>query len=303
MKRERSNALDTSTKAIHFLDTHIHTSYCNHATGLAEEYVQQAIHAGLHGLIFTCHNPMPEDFPQGVRMQPSLLQYYIQLVEIQQKRYQHQSLILLGLECDWLPGFEDYLREQFAQYPFQFVIGSIHVQFPIYTRNHLHPDPIESQIHYFELLAQAAETGFFHTLAHPDLIKNLYPTCWNPEKLIPHIQPYLQRIAATGVAMELNTSGIYKSIPEFFPARPILQAMAQLNIPVTIGSDAHQPTRVSENFDEALNYLQQNGYDTVTVFDQQGQPIQEDIDTVRRVRKARVEAIQNQTDRYIPSGN
>jgi hypothetical protein len=40
-----------------FYDSHMHTPLCKHAWGEPEEYAQQALKAGLKGIIFTCHCP------------------------------------------------------------------------------------------------------------------------------------------------------------------------------------------------------------------------------------------------------
>ncbi|MEZ4580079.1 MAG: hypothetical protein R3A10_00245 [Caldilineaceae bacterium] len=58
----------------------------------------------------------------------------------------------------------------------------------------------------------------------------------------------LDRIAATGVAMELNTSGLQKRIPEMNPARTILVEMRARGIPVMLGADAHVPERVAADY-------------------------------------------------------
>jgi histidinol-phosphatase (PHP family) len=83
---------------------------------------------------------------------------------------------------------------------------------------------------------------------------------------MPHIQRQLDRIAKTGAAMELNTSGLLKSIPEMNPAPQILREMAARGIPVVIGSDAHVPERVGDKWHEALNLLSGCGFQKVSFF-------------------------------------
>lgn len=66
--------------------------------------------------------------------------------------------------------------------------------------------------------------------------------------------------------MELNTSGLHKSIPEMNPGIEMLKLMAQRSIPVVIGSDSHQPHRVGAQFDMALDILLNAGYEEVSFF-------------------------------------
>ena len=83
----------------------------------------------------------------------------------------------------------------------------------------------------------------------------------------PVIIESLDRIAKTGVAMELNTSGLYKARPEMNPGPQMLALMAERDIPVVIGSDSHTPRRVGDLFLAALGSLETAGYDTVSFFE------------------------------------
>ena len=50
------------------------------------------------------------------------------------------------------------------------------------------------------------------------------------------------------------------------PGPVILREMSRRSIPVVIGADAHQPERVADCFDEALQLLEQCGYHHVHFF-------------------------------------
>ena len=102
-------------------------------------------------------------------------------------------------------------------------------------------------------------TGLFDTLAHPDLVKNEAPDEWNFARIEPHIQRALDRIAKTGVAMELNTSGMNKALPEMNPGPRILSFIRERGIPVVIGADAHRPQRVADRYEQALTMLDELG--------------------------------------------
>ena len=98
------------------------------------------------------------------------------------------------------------------------------------------------------------------------LVKNVSPNHWDLEPLKDHILSVLDRIAKTETAMELNTSGLYKSIPEMNPGFFLLEEMKKRQIPVVIGADAHDPTRVGDQFEEGLKILAQVGYQNVSIF-------------------------------------
>ena len=119
---------------------------------------------------------------------------------------------------------------------------------------------------YFEHLAESAETGLFDTLAHPDLVKNEAPHEWDFARIRPSIERALDRIARTGVAMELNTSGLNKALAEMNPGPRMLEMIRDRGIPVVLGADAHLPSRVADRYEDALRLLADLGFRTVSLF-------------------------------------
>ena len=86
------------------------------------------------------------------------------------------------------------------------------------------------------------------------------------DRLLDDVRRSLDRIAATGVAMELNTSGLHKRIREMNPNSTILAEMRLRDIPVVIGSDAHDPGRVAADFLPGLDLLAAAGYAQISFF-------------------------------------
>jgi histidinol-phosphatase (PHP family) len=140
------------------------------------------------------------------------------------------------------------------------------MQMWFYKDRYFSGDMFAYQQTYFDHLAQAAETGLFDTLSHPDLVKNESPEEWNFARIQPHIERALDRIAKTGVAMELNTSGLNKALPEMNPGPRMLALMRERGIPVVIGADAHRPQRVADRYEQALRMLDELGFETVSYF-------------------------------------
>jgi histidinol-phosphatase (PHP family) len=247
-------------------EMHMHTPLCRHAEGLPGEYAAVAEKRGLRGIVVTCHNPLPGGMAQATRMLPEEWPGYLQMVEEARAAWAGRVDVRLGLECDWLPGLNDFLDKQLASAHFHHVLGSVHPQLPEYRQMYWKGRSLEYFKLYYTHLAAAAESRLFDTLAHPDLVKNVLPTKWRPERILSHVRHCLDRIAATGVAMELNTSGRYKPVPEFNPGQWMLRQMQERRIPCVIGADAHQPGRVGDLFVEALDALEQAGYTHVSYF-------------------------------------
>jgi histidinol-phosphatase (PHP family) len=247
-------------------ETHLHTPLCKHARGEPEEYAAVAEARGLAGMIVTCHCPLPEGHSSHVRMAPEQFDSYLALVERARRAWAGRVEIRLGLESDYYPGVEAWLEELHGRAAFDFVLGSIHPQIPEYRAAYYRGGPLEYQINYFDHLACAAESGLYDSLAHPDLVKNEAPDAWDFDRIAPHILRALDRIAATGVAMELNTSGRLKAVPEFNPGPRILHEIARRGIPITMGADAHRPERVADCFEDALDLLAASGFTHVGTY-------------------------------------
>ncbi len=248
-------------------DSHMHTPLCKHARGAPADYARQAQKKGLKGITFTCHSPMPAGWNPNFRMSIHQLPQYVDMVYRARDEYAGQVDVRLGMESDYFPGMEAWLDDLHRQADFSYILGSVHPQTDeykgMYLRGH---SRLEYERSYFENLAKAAETGLFDCLSHPDIVKIVHPKQYQAADHLDVIKPILDRIAKTGAAMELNTSGLQKPYPEMNPGMEMLQEMAARDIPVVLGSDSHDAWRVAADFDRALHQLQTVGYDSISYF-------------------------------------
>ena len=254
-----------ANKAILY-ESHMHTPLCKHATGEPEAYAAVAEARGLRGIIVTCHNPSIDDWSPRVRMSEQEFDTYVQMVDRARQAWLGRVDVRLGLECDYVPGMEVALEKQLAQAEFHHILGSVHPQIADYRTRYYTGDALAFQRTYFEHLAMAAETGLFDTLSHPDLVKNEFPDEWQTEPLLDTLAASLDRIAAAGTAMELNTSGLQKRLPEMNPGHAMLEMMHAREIPVVLGADAHVPERVAADFVPALQLLPEIGFTHINFF-------------------------------------
>jgi histidinol-phosphatase (PHP family) len=255
-------------------ESHCHTPLCKHAVGDPEEYCHHALRRGLRGIIFTCHAPLPNGWSAEVRMADAEFPAYVAMVDRAREKFAGMLDVRLGLESDFMPGLEPWLEALHRRAPLHHVLGSVHYQMAFYRERYFTGEAFAYQQTYYEHLALAAESGLFDTLSHPDLIKNEAPAEWHFPRIRPFIERALDRIAATGVAMEINTSGLLKSLPEMNPGPAQLAMMRERGIPVVLGADAHRPSRVADGYATALGLLREAGYDEVSVFlDRRRHPI------------------------------
>jgi histidinol-phosphatase (PHP family) len=255
-------------------DCHMHTYLCGHAFGEPEAFVRSAAAKGIDLVTFTCHVPMRDvdGFAgQGIRMSYDDLPRYRELVE--EARAVGESVgveVLYGIEGEYFPD-ESMLVEQwqlFEDESFDFVLCSLHHQLPLF-REWLHRFESHEAIAtaYFEQVANAAKTGKYDSIAHPDLIR-IYNTIppFAPETQETAIRRMLADVAESDTCLEVNTSGLIKQIFELHPAPQILSWAAEAGVRLTLGSDSHRPEQVGQHFPEVLELLSQLGFDKVHYF-------------------------------------
>src|SRR5687767_6404229 len=130
-------------------ESHMHTPLCKHAVGQPEEYAARALERGLKGIIVTCHNPLPHGISSGVRMNEEQFPEYVGLVERAREAWQGRIDVRLGLEADYMPGLEEYLKKQLVSAEFNHVLGSVHCMLKEYRKRYDDGNPVKFQETYF----------------------------------------------------------------------------------------------------------------------------------------------------------
>src|SRR3989339_1617632 len=105
-------------------DYHIHTPLCGHAEGDPAEYAKQAVQKGLSEIGFSDHAPLVSHTDPGISMNISQLPLYHQMIEAVRAQFANKLTVRVGLEADYIPGFEDKSKDLLAAYPYDYVIGS-----------------------------------------------------------------------------------------------------------------------------------------------------------------------------------
>lgn len=262
-----------------FYDSHTHTRLCGHALGEPLDYARTAERAGLAGFIVTDHNPFESGWESGLRMGHHEFDEYVALIAEARAAFEGVVDVRAGIECDYFPGLEKEIAALVNRADFDYVLGSVHCNMRSYLSTYFEGDVLAYTQLYYEHMGDAAESGFFDAISHPDVPKFMWPEQWDFERVRLNVARFLDRVAAAGIAVELNTSGVLKPYPEMNPGREMLELMQARNIPVVLGSDAHTPDRVGDGFAEALQMLQEIGYVNVSYYLNR-QRVDEDIATV-----------------------
>jgi histidinol-phosphatase (PHP family) len=243
------------------VDHHTHHRRCGHAAGEIEEYIRAALALGLEEIGVTDHAPVywleGDHALPGTAMPRSELEAYVEEVLALRRRYNGRIRVLLGIEADYVPGFEEAYRRALAPYPFDYVIGSVHQcgGTHIYHARRWqteHPDEVLPE--YFALVRASAASGLFDLLGHITGILAYAPTP-SPGVLEAEYEQTAAALAAAGVAIEVNASGVRKGGPAPFPDAPLLRRCLAAGVPVTYGSDSHHPREVGHELETAARLI------------------------------------------------
>ena len=185
-----------------------------------------------------------------------------------------QTDLRLGIEADFVPGGEDRMANLLEARDFDYVIGSVHfmrdgaVDMDDYSVWDSGRSAEEIWTRYFQTIGQAAASGLFDVLAHPDLVK-----VWGGERPVPegdlrhYYELAMEGIAESGIAVEVSTAGLRKRVAELYPAPAFLSMALEAGAPVALSSDAHRPQDVGAGYEQALELLQELGVRELSVFE------------------------------------
>lgn len=179
--------------------------------------------------------------------------------------------IAAGLEIDFIPGREGYIRNIIDKSSLDFVMGSVHFidgwafDHPDYRDKFDSLDIDEVYGDYFRLMDKLVKSRLFDIVGHLDLIK-LWGHRPVKKNSLQYVQPVLHSIKASPMVIEINSAGLRKPVQEMYPSRQIIEEMFNLNIPVTMGSDAHHPDQAAEGLANVSRTLWSVGYRKVVAF-------------------------------------
>ncbi|MGR6541344.1 histidinol-phosphatase HisJ [Paenibacillus tundrae] len=261
------------------IDYHTHHERCGHAVGKLEEYVKRGIDIGLSQIGLSDHMPLlhvdPANYYPEMAMPMDELPRYVEECFSLKEKYRGQIDVRVGLEGDYIEGWENEIRAIIERYPWDYVIGSVHFlgEWDITDFRQTHHwegrNVLEVYRQYYDAVSKAAATGMYDIMGHSDVIKRFgfFPAPEEVDERITLENATLQVIAKSGCAMELNASGLSKPCAEMFPGRRMLTKAIELGIPLTLGSDAHDPLKLGDYLPEAEALLHELGCTEVAVFE------------------------------------
>lgn len=174
--------------------------------------------------------------------------------------------VRLGLEVDFVPEKNASIQAFLQAQSWDFLIGSVH---------EIDGEPFEHEqklskaegealwLQYLDLLYQAVTSGYFQVVSHPVRMRSVNPY------LPPTLDSELERLAAEAtrrnVALEVNG---YDMLTYPTVVRRLVKACALHSTPISIGSDAHYPSRIAQAHAQTEELLREAQINTVRIWQQ-----------------------------------
>lgn len=247
------------------VDLHNHTKLCNHADGEIYEYIEKAIECDIKYFGFSEHAPM--EFDTKYRLRFDQMQTYENDILKAKEKYKDKIEILLAYEVDYLNG---YIDDRVLNADVDYLIGSVHFidewgfDNPEFIGNYENQDIDQIWKKYFNAIKEMAESKLFDIVGHFDLIK-IFKFMPN-EDIVSLAKDALIAIKKADMSIEINVAGFRKPVAEAYPSMSLLQEANRLNIPITFGSDAHNPEQVGLFSNEAITMAKSAGYTQCTLY-------------------------------------
>lgn len=250
------------------IDCHIHTERCGHASGTVAQMVGAAVFKGLSSIALTEHLPLPDDLDpdRHLSMPACDLATYVEEVRGMAARVKGLEVVI-GAEADWLPGREDHtasVMDEARRLGVSVFLGSVHFigswafDSPHDLEEWDRRDVDEVWTEYFRLWCDAAGSGLYDVMAHPDLVKKFgHRPTFDPRELFAEAA---RCAAQAGVIIEVSSAGLRKPVGELYPGPELLKAFFDADVRATASSDAHSTDEVGLGIADVYGAMHEAGY-------------------------------------------
>ena len=194
----------------------------------------------------------------------------IDVAAFQEAREKTAVELRLGIEIDFVPGKEERMDLDSSALPYDYVIGSVHrvegeevdraTDQTVYERW----DTYDLYDAYYANVREAALSGRFEVLGHPDLIKifRRFPD----RDITGMLEETADAVAASGIVVDVNAAGLRKPVGDIYPSRKFLEMFHRRGVPIVLSSDAHAPDQVGMGYEKSLPLVRDVGYREVVTF-------------------------------------
>lgn len=256
------------------MDFHVHSDFSPDSKTPMEEMVKAAISKGITDLCFTEHIDYDSDPKSSILSWDFDKERYFSMLETLKTQYRSRIKLYRGVEIGLQPTVIDKNQEVLKNWPFDFVIGSLHTidLEDLYAGNFFDlKAPKQAVINYYEsYYKNVVAFQDFDVLGHLDLyLRYSASTLEVPlDDYLDVMDLLLKFIIERGKGIEVNAGGYRYGLNQNNPGDKILKRYFELGGEViTLGSDAHSIDYLGFKYFENIELLRRIGFSYVSIFE------------------------------------
>ena len=251
-------------------DFHMHTEFSGDSEAPVRAMLDAALERGMEAVCITDHidEDYPEDSETGTNPFLFDLDQYFQVLREIKKEYADRLDLRIGVELGLQPHLGERYRKLIETYPFDFVIGSLHVIHGM--------DPYDGVIFegrsdadvYREAFQATAENldqvKDFDVLGHLDYVVRYgryQAREYSYRAFSDEIDEIPKKVIHMGKGIEMNMGGFKYGLGFCNPHPDVIRRYRELGGEIiTVGADAHRPEHVAFDFEKAGDILRACGF-------------------------------------------
>lgn len=279
--------------SVGWVNDHFHDDASADAAAPLLAHCRTALERGVTSLCVTNHVEIPDgDGGWRVDVGEATERFHRELEAVEEARRAFPDLdVRLGAEFEYRPEWTEHLDRLAGAVPFDLVLGSVHVVDGLNVSGGSEPeryfegrDPRAAYQAYFESVERMVLWGGFDVVAHFDLVKrfgHLHCGPYDPSDFEATIRRILRRMAAAGLGLEINTSGVVQPPGAPYPDAGIVAWAREEGVAhLTMGTDSHAPGRIDQGLAKGLALARRAGWETLTRFERR-RPVELPLAAIR----------------------
>lgn len=250
-------------------DFHMHTNFSGDSSAPMEDMLHRAVSLGLSHVCITEHYDPDFVYAPGEEavFELNTDAYLYELLRLRQK-FKDKITIGFGVELGLQPHLKRQLAVYAKSYDFDFIIGSSHLcnrKDPYYPEFFEGRSEDEAHHEYFMSVLECVKTlPYFDVYGHLDYVVRYGPTFNKKYTYAKHADVFdqiLTHLIENEKGLEVNTKGFCMGLGQPNPCAEILKRYHELGGEIiTVGSDAHKPDEIAQEFDRARSLLLECGF-------------------------------------------
>lgn len=255
---------------------HTHSRYCD-GKGNLEDYVQRALELKWKVLGFSAHASLP--FETEWTLKKEDLPLYLKEAFMLKEKYKNEIQLYVGLETDYIKDTDINIPEGLDYYLF-----SVHY---VRTEKNDRLIPVDGPFDMVEKGIQECYDGdgkaytVDYYSQYREMIRNKRPVLSGHLDLLKknnknnfifneqeswykdEVEKTLKTVKEFGCILEINTGGLSRKYTDTaYPSPWIIEIMKEMEIPIVLNSDAHNPLWLDTAYGETEELLKKIGYKT-----------------------------------------